>query len=291
MEFEYQDESRRGRLIIILGVILALAAAGGAFYLVNQAQQQATTEVPRVDVLVAARAIPSRKPIEAADLAIRSLPSDAVPAGATADPNEFIGHVPAVSILEGQIVTTNLLASTDVGGQFSVLKPDETVGPDSPSWRAVAITVPDTLAVAGVVTPGMTVDIFLTATVTQPEAVPGSPTGVLITDRSTKVVFQDIEILARTADAYVIRVPVGVAEEIAHLQSSGAVQFSMALRPSQDTRIVDARNLGATTNLIITRYGLPIPKTLPQTGALYTGTETAFPIPTTPPAASPSPAP
>jgi flagellar basal body-associated protein FliL len=41
MEMEYRDPSRRGKFIVILGVVLALAAGGAAFFLINQAQQQA----------------------------------------------------------------------------------------------------------------------------------------------------------------------------------------------------------------------------------------------------------
>jgi predicted Zn-dependent protease len=37
---EYRDPSKRGRWIVIAGVVLALAAGGAAFYLINQAQQQ-----------------------------------------------------------------------------------------------------------------------------------------------------------------------------------------------------------------------------------------------------------
>ena len=41
MEMEYKDPSRRGRYIVIIGVILALVAGGAAFYLISRAQQQA----------------------------------------------------------------------------------------------------------------------------------------------------------------------------------------------------------------------------------------------------------
>ena len=41
MEMEYKDPSRRGRWIVVIGVLLAVVAGGAAFFLINQAQQQA----------------------------------------------------------------------------------------------------------------------------------------------------------------------------------------------------------------------------------------------------------
>ena len=46
-----------------------------------------------------------------------------------------------------------MLASTVQGGVFSILSPEETVGPDSEAWRAISITVPDDLAVGGLLEP------------------------------------------------------------------------------------------------------------------------------------------
>ena len=60
-----------------------------------------------------------------------------------------------------------------------------------------------------------------------------------------------------------MKVPAAIAEEISHLQASGAAAFSLALRPPTDDRPVDASRLGETTNLIIQRYGLPIPSPFP----------------------------
>ncbi|HUX71321.1 MAG TPA: SAF domain-containing protein, partial [Cellulomonadaceae bacterium] len=103
-------------------MILALVAGGGAFFLLTQAQQQAaTTVVPQVAVVVATRTIPGRKAIEAADVTVKNVPADAVGSGAYTDPAQVLNRVPAVTILEGQQVTSNLLASNQVGGQFSIL--------------------------------------------------------------------------------------------------------------------------------------------------------------------------
>ena len=57
--------------------------------------------------------------------------------------------MPAVAILQGQMLMTNLLASSTEGGQFSVLGPAELFAPDSPDWRAISMTVPDDRAVGG----------------------------------------------------------------------------------------------------------------------------------------------
>jgi Flp pilus assembly protein CpaB len=294
MEMEYRDNSRRGRYIIIAGVVLALVAGGAAFYLINQAQQQASSSgEQKVAVVVAARSIPARKAIESADLVVRQVAADAVAGGTVDDPAKLVGKVPVVSILEGQPVTTNLLASGSEGGQFSILKPDETIAPDSPYWRAVAITVAPDLAVGGLVQPGMTVDVFLTATMNVPAALVAQ--GKYTSDKTTKITYQDMEILARTGDFYIVRAPLNVAEEIEHLQATTAVTFSMALRPIEDTRIADASKLGETTNLIITRYGLPIPEVYPSLEGPYvpTGAGSAQPTPgpgaPAAPVASPSP--
>ncbi|HSO30493.1 MAG TPA: Flp pilus assembly protein CpaB, partial [Candidatus Sulfomarinibacteraceae bacterium] len=266
MEMEYKDTNRRGKAIIVLGLILAIAAGGAAFFLINQAQQQAgQEEIKTVAVVVAARDIAARKPIEPDDLIVRRVPLDATNAtGVVAAPDELIGRVLAVTVFKDQLVTTNLIAAAAGGGSFSILGPTETVAPDSEAWRAVSITMADASAVGGLLRAGETVDIFATATVNVPQELIAE--GQYYTDRSTKLTYQNVVILARSGSWYIIRASIAVAEELAHLAAVGNVTFSAALRPEQDVRTVDASRLGATTNLIITRYGLPIPETYPARG-------------------------
>ncbi len=267
MEMEYKDPSRRGRWIVLLGVILAVVAGGAAFYLINTAQQQAgQSGLKFTQAVVAARAIPARKPIEADDVALRTdIPLDGTNAeGVITDPAQVVGRILAVDVQPGQLVTTNLLASTTAGGQFSILKPDETVAPDSEAWRAVSLTVPDDRAVGGLLGPNMTVDVFVTASVNVPQAVLSQ--GTYYTDQSTKITYQDMLVLARQGSSYVVKATLPVAEEINHLLAAGNAQFSLALRPDADTRVLDLSGLGATTNRIIQRYGLPVPETYPADG-------------------------
>jgi Flp pilus assembly protein CpaB len=294
MEMEYSDPSRRGRYIVIVGVILAIVAGGAAFFLINQAQQQAgQAGLQKVSVVVASQTIPARKIIEPTDVIVREVPIDPTNAqGIVSTPDLVIGRVASVTVLEGQMVTTNLLASSAEGGQFSVLGPDESVGPDSPEWRAVSMTVPDDRAVGGLLTPNQTVDVFVTASV---NVLTNSDTGIgeegYYTDKSTKVSYQNMVILAKSGTFYVLRAPIDVAEEISHLEASGGAAFSLVLRPDIDTRQVDATNLGTTTNKVIIRYGLPIPVVFPPVvGPVPTPIPTplATPEPSADPNASPA---
>ena len=288
MELEYKDTGRRAKIVVVLGIILALVAGGAAYFLITQAQQQAgQAGLQKVQVVVAARAIPARKVIEAADVTVAQVPLDPTNAnGVVSDPAKVVGRVPAVTILEGQPVTTNLLASSTEGGQFSILGPNETISPNSPAWRAISITVPDNQAVGGMLQAGETVDVFVTATVNVPEDL--IKAGKYYTDKSTKVTYQDMLILAKSGQFYILKATLTVSEEIAHLQASGTAQFSMALRPDVDTRLVDASALGETTNRIITKYGLPIPETYPAGNGPVV---TLPPLPSPTPFPSPSPSP
>jgi Flp pilus assembly protein CpaB len=295
VEMEYKDPSRRGRYIVIVGVILAVVAGGAAFWLISQAQQQAgQAGLQRVSVVVALQTIPARKIIEATDVTVREIPIDDTNAqGIASTPDKVIGRVPAVTILAGQMVLTNLLASSSEGGQFSVLGPDESIGPETPDWRAISMTVPDDRAVGGLLTANQTVDVFVTASVnvlTDPEV--GIGEDGYYSDKSTKISYQDLVILAKSGTFYVLKVPIDVAEEISHLQASGTASFSLALRPDVDKRLVDASALGTTTNRVIIRYGLPIPVVFPPVeGPVPTPAPTPTPSPAASPGTSPSPSP
>ena len=121
MEVEYRDPSRRGRWIVVIGVILALVAGGSAFVLINNAQQRSgQADIQKVSVVVAVQTIPARKIIEPADVVVREVPLDGTNAqGIVSTPEKVIGRIPSVTILAGQMVLTNLLASSASGSSRS----------------------------------------------------------------------------------------------------------------------------------------------------------------------------
>ena len=296
MEMEYRDPSKRGRWIVIIGVVLALAAGGAAFYLINQAQQKAGQgDLAKVNVVVAARPIAARQPVVAEDVIVREVPADETNTDAIAvrDPVEVIGQVLPITLFQGQMVTKSMLNAGTTGGTgFSILEPGETVAPDSEAWRAVSMTVPEDRAVGGLITAGMTVDVFMSAQVNVPQDL--MTEGRYYTDKSTKITYQNMLILAKTASGYVVKATLAQAEEITHLIASGNAQFSMIMRPPADVRFADASKLGETTNLIIERYGLPVPENYPAgNGPIRTAAPTPTPslpvVPSGSPAASAAP--
>ena len=293
VDMEFRDDRRRGKFIIVLGLILAVVAGGAAFYLVNQAHEQAgQQDLQKVGIVVAVRAIPARQAIVAEDVTVRDVPLDPTnQSGVITDPAQVIGRIPAVAILQDQPVTQNMLASADAGDEFSILGPEESVGPDSIAWRAVSVTVPDDLAVGGVLKAGETVDVFVTAVVQVPPDVASA--GRYTTDRSTKLVDQNVLILDKKDQFYILKASLPMAEELSHLEAVGTATLSMVLRPDIDQRQVDASSLGETTNRIIEKYGLPIPENYPRSNGTIPSQPpisqpTAFP--TAAPAASGAPA-
>jgi Flp pilus assembly protein CpaB len=287
---EYRDPAKRGKFIVVVGLVLAIAAGGAAFYLINQAQQSAGQgELQKTEVVVAIRPIPARKPVETGDVEVRQVPIDPTNSDAIVfkTPDEVVGRVLAVTVLQDQILTQNMLAGAATGSQFSILEPGETVAPDSEAWRAVSLTVPDERAVGGLLQPGMTVDVLMSATVNVPQDL--LTAGKYYTDKSTKITYQNMVILARTGQFYVVKATLAVAEEITHLLASGNATFSMVMRPEADVRTIDVSKLGATTNRLIAKYGLPVPEVYPPgNGPLPTPLPISTPSPA--PSASPSPA-
>ena len=298
MEMEYKDSNRRGKFVIIAGVVLAVVAGAASFYLISQARNDGGGELTLVDVVVAAQAIPARSPVAPGAVILAKVPLDeATQLGIATDPAKIVGQVLAVPIAPGQPIYMNMIASASGQSGFSILGPDETVAPDSPAWRAISITIPDERAVAGLLVTGQTIDIFMSATMTVP--VTAEPIGVFYSDMVTKITYQDMVILGRAGSQYILKASLPVAEEINHMLAAGTVSFSAALRPDQDVRFVDVTQLGATTNRILEKYGLPFPAlypaasaTIPPLPPLATPTPPPTPGPETPapsPAASPAP--
>lgn len=261
MELEYSDRnSRRSKLYILVGVIVSLVVAATVFVAL-QASGLTSAEEPELrEVVVATREIPSRKVIEEGDLALRAVAADPTNETAFGALDQVVGRVAGVPVAAGQLFTRNLLASSTEGQTFSILDPGQPFDPEGPDLRAVSVTVADSNAVAGTLVPGQRVDLIVTMAI-NPEVgqTPEEAEETLarfMPGPSTKLTLQQMTILARNGEIYILRADVGTAEKIAELTAAGGV-FTMVLRPDEDDRIAETE--GSTVDRLIEEFDFPVP--------------------------------
>lgn len=263
MELEYSDRnSRRSKLYIAVGIIVALLVAATVFLALQASGLTSEQQVEMRDVVVAVREIPSRKAIEEGDVAVRSIPADPTNETAFASLDEVLGRVVGVPVATGQLLTRNVLASTTEGQTFSILEPGAEFDPSGPDLRAVSVTVAEANAVAGTLVPGQRVDLIVTMAInpevgaSEDATADDGATARFVPGPSTKVTLQSMTILARNGDIYILRADVETAEKIAELTAAGGV-FTMALRPDEDDRTAETE--GSTIDRLIEEFDFPVP--------------------------------
>jgi pilus assembly protein CpaB len=104
----------RGLVWLLAGLVIALTAGAIAFRTLNQVAQTPAVGPaagPTVLVVTAARALPIRTLLTAADLAVVEIPVDLAPEGAVATADEAIGKLSLVDLYAGEpVIATRLLA-------------------------------------------------------------------------------------------------------------------------------------------------------------------------------------
>jgi len=148
---------RRGRILILLGLILALGTAGAVFVLL----QGSTTPPPeaqiqREDVVVAMQPIAEDEPVEGR-LELRAMPVDTIPDGALRSLDGTAGMLAAGPIPQGTIIQQALLISPVqlmAEGELGTLVETGFVG--------VAMPIDELSSVSYGVRPGDHVDILMT---------------------------------------------------------------------------------------------------------------------------------
>ena len=256
-----QDGSkRRARLILILGIVLAIFAGAGTFLYASGAQTQTAPVIPTTPVLVAAREIPAKTTLSAADVRVQDYNADAKPAAALVKPEDAVGKVTVSAISVGEPILPAKFS--DPKNPAFVVMPLANLGSDgapksdAPNFRAMSITVPDANAVGGAVQPGDIVDIVFTLNF-DPVKLVANPKPTQTSDFSAKIILERVPILARTAAIYTIRVDTATAERLAYLQASGG-QLMFLLRAPKDERA--SGTLGTTFGGVFNTFKIPIPE-------------------------------
>jgi Flp pilus assembly protein CpaB len=306
MTDDFVAERRRRRFVLIGGLGLGLVAAVAVYFLLTRPNAgPATPTPPPKSIVVTTVAIKAHTQILSNMVKTDTVPNDPAWDVAATDVSDVVGQVALVDIPLGAPVLETMISGGTAGG-VSILGPDETVGPDSPIWRAVSITVPADRAVGGLIGTGDRVDIVVTMAPQLYDPTgglvgvndPGHPAlfGQVYSDSTTKVTLTDIEILQASADSsvYILKVDEHQAEQIAHIQSSLDNQFTLLLRPQADTRSFDPAGYGQTNNSLFNLYAFPIPVQINVAASASPGLPSPSPsgvLPSGSPVESPSPSP
>jgi Flp pilus assembly protein CpaB len=262
VELEYSDRnSRRSKVYIAAGTIVALLVAATVFIALQANNLTRAEEVVTRDVVVAAGSIAAREPVGAGDVAVRRVIADPTNETAFTSVDEVVGRIVSVPVVAGQLMTPNMLASSTEGQTFSILEPGQEFDPNGPDLRAVSVTVDDASAVAGTLVPGQHVDLIVTMPI-NPQIEPpaensGVPVAAHLAGPSTKVTLQHMTILARNGIVYILRADVATAEKIVELTAAGGA-FTMVLRPAEDDRTAETE--GSTIDRLVEEYGFPVPR-------------------------------
>jgi len=256
-----QDGSRRrARLILIVGVALAMIAGVGTFVYASGAKSDQPVPVETVNVLVAAREIPAKTTLTSADVKLQEFNLGAKPAAAMTKADDALGKITIQSISVGEPILPTKFADPKnpsfVVMPASFIGPDGAPAPNSPNFRAMSITVSDANAVGGSVAVGDLVDLVFTMQF-DPQLRLQRPTPVMSLDFSSKIILERLPILARLGTVYTIRVDALTAERITYLQSSGG-QLAFLLRAPKDERA--SGSIGATFGDIYTNFRVKIPE-------------------------------
>ena len=256
-----QDGSkRRARLILIVGILLAVLAGGGTFLYASSAQTAQAPVIETVGVVVAAREIPAKTQLTAADVRVQQFLVDARPAAAVTKPEDAIGKITITPINVGEPIFPSKFSDPKnpafVVIPATALDATGAILSSTPLFRAMSITVADANAVGGVIQPGDIVDLMYTIQF-DPQKFLVRPTPVQMQDFSVKILLEKLPILARTGSVYTIRVDTQTAERIGYLQASGG-QLHFLLRAPKDER--PAATTGVSFSDVQRTYHINIPE-------------------------------
>lgn len=261
VELEYSSRnSRRSKVYIAVGVVVALLVAATVFIALQASGLTGTVDVEMRTVVVAVNDIASRQPITAGDVTTREVAADPTNATAFTRVDQAVGRITGVSVAAGQLVGPNLLASTTEGMTFSILEPGEEFDPAGPDLRAISLTVGSANAVAGTLVPGQSVDLLVTMPINPQAGQEGEvdpANAEFLAGPSTKVTLQSLIILARDGDVYILRTDLGTSEKITELTAAGG-SYTMVLRPEQDDRTAETE--GSTIDRLVEEYDFPVPR-------------------------------
>lgn len=283
---------RTNRLILVVGVLLAVVAFVGILFVFNSRGGGGTaTTTPTTSVVVATQDIALGDKITEGQVAALQIPVTDKKPEYFAQPGDVIGQVARTDITKGAYLSQTMFSGA---GQTSVSK-------DLPAGMvAVAVRVDAVTGVGTLILPGDRVDVVMTVKIKEtllvPGAEPSAPPQSLdipgLEGDSSKVIIQNAEvraILGATASSTVATTgappltDLTTAQQIVILamtpQQAEVLQFvqqdaitmgsalpnnnvTLVLRSPQDKEAPDVRTSGVVLKTLITEYGVLPPQIL-----------------------------
>ena len=145
---------RRGRILILLGLILAIGTAA-AVYVIIQGMETQPEPVETLDVVVAFQPIAEQEPVEGL-LEIRPMPRTAIPEGALTSLEDTAGMLAAVPIRQDAIIYPDLLLTPQ-----EAMRRGELGKLVEPGSLAIAFPIDELSSVSYGIQPGDHVDVLM----------------------------------------------------------------------------------------------------------------------------------
>jgi Flp pilus assembly protein CpaB len=196
---------RRGRILILLGLILAIGTAAAVYVVVNSMEPSQTSEIVLEDVVVALQPIAEEEPIEGR-IGLVAMPKDYVPEGAYRSLEGTGDLLAAGPIPQGAAIHPSMLIS-----QVELAQQGELGKLVEPGLVAVAFPVNELSSVSYGIRPGDHIDVLMTffftdidqeTQIAEPLCAPFCPDGVTqaalgaqLPRPAAQLTLQDIQVL------------------------------------------------------------------------------------------------
>ena len=147
---------RRGRILILLGLILAIGTAAAVYVVVNSMEPSQTTEIVLEDVVVALQPIAEEEPVEGR-IGLVAMPKDYIPDGAYRSLEGTGDLLAAGPIPQGAVIHPSMLIS-----RVELAQEGELGKLVEPNLVAVAFPIDELSSVSYGIRPGDHIDVLMT---------------------------------------------------------------------------------------------------------------------------------
>lgn len=250
---------RSGRILIILGLVLAVGAAGLSFFILQNADTgQQQVEVERRPVVVAIQPVEARTAIPPDALRVEQWPVEIAPQTAMTTTSKVAGKLTIAPIFPGQVILDNMIVDKlDTTGQITGTAGSDVSFTIPDGQVAIAFPVSNIATVAGAIQQGDTVDLMVSL---QPPAIEGDQGGG--PNNVTGFTLQNLEVIRtrpwnveegdQAGTVYTMLVDRQQALILKYIRENAQPDF--ALRPAGDEEEYDTD--AVDLNYIITEFDL-----------------------------------